>query len=405
MPINAKHCLLLLTLLATPLHQTKAQSHNLCVASPDWGIFVTDYGYADEMVDLRTVQDLNLKGREYLSGEWANAIAYHKGGVPTATTWLEPSFRFPDWPSNSNFTVSSPIQSVGTNVSGFNVYQSVISNPDWEITISSEVIDTHIGIQQGMTPASSAIEIDPPSTSSRYVFQQRLDYKNVSGQTLDNVYIFQLLHSLSALASLYDDRQYPTAGSAAVAVQLDSDYHYDSTLIGKDTSTGSFIDPSPCLPQPANLSVPEPGVFHYDKLALHSRTQPVGYDSGYYGDRGIGDNHIFGKPSTGSHLNIESGSLNNLDLFDPGDADYPNSPYFISTFGATHLGDLWVAAAQQHSLGSVNDDGTVSFTYLLSLHSQTVDLRAKGVVPLLPAPAQAALALILLLTALRQLRR
>ncbi len=403
MPAKSLSGLLLLALLACPGKLVWAQSNNLCVASPDWGIFVTDYGYADTMVDLRTVHDLNLQGREYLSGEWANAIAYRKGAAEIDPLWLEPDFLFPDWTTNSNFSVVSAIQSVATNSDGFDIYRSVISNGDWEVTINTEVIDTQTGLQQGMTSASAAAIVDPPVTSSRYVLSQQLVYRNTSGQTLDDVNIYQLLHSLAALVSLYDDRLYPSSGTSPTAtVLLDNAFRYDTTLIGKDSATSSFIDPSPCLSQPANLAIPEPGVFHYDKLSLQTRVQPMQFDSHYYGDQGIGDNHIFGKPSTGSHLHVEAGALNNLDFFDPGDIDYPNNPYFASTFGATDVGDLWVAGAQRHALGSIASGASVSFTYILSLHTQTVDLRPRAVVPILPTPALALLALALLAISLQQ---
>ena len=130
--------------------------------------------------------------------------------------------------------------------------------------------------------------------------------------------------------------------------------------------------------------------------------QPASFDAHYYGDQGIGDNHIFGKPSIGTHINIETTALNNLDFFDPGDADYPNHPYFASSFGATDLGDLWIAAAQQHSMGSVSDGANITFTYILSLHTQTVDLRPRAVVPMMPAPALALLAIALVATGLRR---
>ena len=66
-----------------------AQSNSQCVANPDWGIFVTDFGYADTMVDLRQLDTLDLRGREYLSGEWAQAVGYSKSAVNQGPIWLE----------------------------------------------------------------------------------------------------------------------------------------------------------------------------------------------------------------------------------------------------------------------------------------------------------------------------
>ncbi len=392
-----KHCTLsgLLLLFSSISY---AQSNNTCIASPDWGIFVTDYGYADTMVDLRVEEDLNFKGREYLSGEWGHAIAYNKSASSVSPTWLEPAFLFPDWTTNSNFSVISPIASAGTNSTGQTIYQSIIANGDIEITIQSEVIDTRSGIQQGMTPASAVVSSEAAVSSSRYLLQQTYSYKNISGETLSDIKVFQLLHSLSALVALYDDRIYPGITSSAGPLGFDASHHFDSTLVGKDTDAGSFIDPAPCLDAPISLQAPAENVFHYDRLTLHSSTAPSHIDNFYFGDQGAGDNHIFGKPVFGSHINIEAGNLNDWDFFDPGDSDYPNSPYFASSFGETTVADVWVATAQQHDLGSLTNGQSLIFSYLLSLTSTTVDLREKGRVPI---PAVVPLILLVLFSAMR----
>lgn len=371
-----------------------AQSNNSCIASPEWGIFVTDYGYADTMVDLRTIEDLNFTGREYLSGEWGHAVGYTKASVVSSPLWLEPDFLFPDWQTNSNFTVSSAITLIGVNVDGLPTYQSVINNGDLEITITSQVIDTVTGIRQGMNAASASTTIEPTLSSGRYMLQQTYDYKNISGTTLTDITIFQMLHSLSALVALYDDRIYPGAETAAGPFGLDASHHYDSTLIGKDAESGSFIDPSPCLTEPASAQLPSEYVFHYDRLTMHTQTAPSHIDNFYFGDEGIGDNHIFGKPSIGTHINIETNSLNDNDFFDPGDIDYPNTPYFASNFGPSTLGDLWVATAQQHELGDLLDGQSTSFNYLLSLKTDSKDLRPKNNVPI-PVPTLVILFLLL----------
>lgn len=387
-------CLLMLLLSSTGF----AQSNNTCIASPEWGIFITDYGYADTMVDLRVEEDLNFKGREYLSGEWGHAIAYNKSASSIGPTWLEPAFLFPEWTTNSNFTVVSPIATVGTNSTGQTIYQSMIANSDIEITIQSEVIDTRSGIQQGMTPASAAISSEAAVSSSRYLLRQTYSYQNISGETLSDIKVFQMLHSLSALVALYDDRIYPGISSSAGPLGFDASHHFDSTLVGKDTDSGSFIDPAPCLTAPISLQAPAENVFHYDRLTLHSNIAPSHIDNFYFGDQGAGDNHIFGKPVFGSHINIEANSLNDLDFFDPGDSDYPNSPYFASSFGETTVADVWVATAQQHDLGSLTNGQSLSFSYLLSLTSKTVDLREKGRVPI---PAVVPLVLLILFSAIR----
>ena len=386
-------CLLLGISLST---STFAQSNSTCIANADWGIFITDYGYAETMVDLRQVGDLDFRGREYLSGEWANAVAYTKSSVVQGPLWLEPDFLFPDWSTNSNFSVTSAIAMVGTNASGQAIYESVISNGDLEITIRSEMLDTNTsqGIQQGMTAASESA-VEPSSVSSQYVLQQTLTVKNISAVTLTDIKLFQMLHGLFALAAVYDDRVYSGFYESAGPLGLDASHHYDTTVMGDDDEFSSFVNPSSCLPVPISLNVPEPQVSHLDILTLHTAVQPAAYENGYYGDQGIGDNHVFGKPSTGVHLSIESGSLNNVDFFDPGDDDYPPYTGQTPTFGETHVGDVWVAGAQQHNLGSLAVGQSIAMDYLLSVRSITYDERVIEAVPL---PAEFLLLLFLVMT-------
>ena len=86
-------------------HAGSAQTTSLTVANPNWNITLTDFGYSDFLLDNTP----GFEGREYLSGEWGAAVSYSVGGLAVAPTWLEPKFLFPDWPTNSTFSVVSPI--------------------------------------------------------------------------------------------------------------------------------------------------------------------------------------------------------------------------------------------------------------------------------------------------------
>ncbi len=193
---------------------------SMLLANPNWNITLTDYGYSDYLLDNTP----GFEGREYLSGEWASAIAYTKDGVAVPPTWLDPNFLFPDWPTNSNFQIVQGIHLVGANLDGLPIAESVIANSDLEITLRFEMVDTVTGTPMGGTPAgsgSAASSID----SNRYVLNQSFKVRNISGAAITNVQLFQLLHGITAERGVYDNRAY--AGKL-------SPYRYDATLAGID---------------------------------------------------------------------------------------------------------------------------------------------------------------------------
>jgi hypothetical protein len=46
------------------------------VGNPDWKIIISPYGYSDLLLDCRP----EFENREFLSGEWAAAVCFTKGG-------------------------------------------------------------------------------------------------------------------------------------------------------------------------------------------------------------------------------------------------------------------------------------------------------------------------------------
>ena len=82
-----------------------ATGQQLLLSNPHWNITLSDFGYSDYMLDNTP----GFEGREYLSGEWAAAVAYQVSGQPAVTPqWLERYFTFPDWTNNSTFAPSPP---------------------------------------------------------------------------------------------------------------------------------------------------------------------------------------------------------------------------------------------------------------------------------------------------------
>lgn len=370
----------MLLVIALSLFANRLSAADMCLANPDWGIILSDHGYADVLMDLRVVDGVSYKGREYLSGEYAHAVTYVRDGVPIAPIWLEPDFVFPDWTTNSNFTVAAPLAMIGVNGSGLPVFESVIGNADLEIRIISEMVDNGpVGVQNGMTAASEASVVVAPITSNKYVMVQRYEYTNISGVNITSLGIIQMVHGLVSLVSLYDDRAYPPAGPDPFS--FDTVFTHDTTVIGQDGINGSFADPAVCEPG-AVPGTPAPGIEHFDVLTVHTPAPPTTIDSHFYGNRDAGDDHVSGKPSIGTHLNIETGTMNGSDFFDPGDLDYPPDVFITRTYGDTAPDDFWVAGAQAHFIGDLMPNDTLAFDYLLSLQTATVEAPAKLAVPL-----------------------
>ncbi|MBS0657146.1 MAG: hypothetical protein JSR82_02720 [Verrucomicrobia bacterium] len=319
--------LLALLLLLLPL---SAPGQAVTLANPNWNITLTDFGYSDFLLDNTP----GFEGREYLSGEWGAAVAYTVGGNAVAPTWLEPNFSFPNWTTNSNFTVVSPITQTGVNADNLPIAQSVVSNGDLQITLRFEMIDTVVGTPIGVTPASGALSATPLS-SNRYVMKQTATIRNVSGATISGLQFFQLLHGLTSQRGVFDDRAYPgTFGQ----------FRYDATLAGVD-------------PYSAGTSSSSQGLEDY--ISLQALTAPSAFEIGAYGLEGNGvDDHASAKPSDGVHLSIED--------------NWTNAPY--STRRGTEAFQpptRWVAGAQRWELGTLAPNQTATIDLLLAIRTGT----------------------------------
>ena len=330
------------------------------IFNPDWSITLTDFGYSDLLYDQRA----GFEGREYLSGEWGAAVDYSiAGDARPAPTWLEPYFIYPDWTTNSDFAVTSYITGTASEAFGggySTAAMSVISNGDLEITQTYTMIDTGSstpGIAQGLSPASFGGP-GASSLSTRYVMKQEYSIKNVSGQNITDLELFQFLHGLNSEVAIYDDRAY-------TGNPFDT-YQYDTTLRGASVSFGGGGDFG-------EFALVEGDFGEYlfdDVITFHSEVEPVAFGSGYYGINDGTDDHIStGKPSIGVHLDVEADSLNGVDSFDP------SAP------------ELWVSGAQKYSLASLLPGETVSFDVLLSVQT------SQELVSTVPEPSSLALLL------------
>lgn len=311
LPLCRLACALAAAGLATAAHADLTTF----LASPDWDIALSDYGYSDYLGD----QTPTFQGREYLSGEWGAAVGYQRSGAAQRTpTWLEPQFIFPDWTTNSDFQVITPMAQGALNGFGLPTAQSVIGNSDLRITQNIQIVDTRTGIAMG-NAAASAGGLGASLLSNRYVLMQSYTFENVSGSRIDGLQFFQLLHGYNSQAGVYDNRNY--GGAMA-------EYRHDVTLRGRDdvAATGQF-----------------------DYIGFHSKLAPVAVELGHYGLNADGspDDHNVGKPSVGTHLSVEAGALNGNDSFSPA--------------------NRWVAGAQQFALGSLAAGQSVTFDVALSI--------------------------------------
>jgi hypothetical protein len=301
---------------------------SVTLANPHWNITLTDFGYSDFLLDNTP----GFEGREYLSGEWGAAVAYAVTGGPTVTPqWLEPRFIYPDWTTNSTFTVITPLTQTGLNADNLPIGQSVIANAHLEITQRFEMLDTVTGTPMGTQPASAA-GAGSSNSSNRYVMKQTYTVKNIAGAAITNVQLFQLLHGLNSQRGHYDNRLY--TGPLG-------NFQYDTTLAGVDAwATGA-------------------GAGLEDFISFHANTAPTGIEIGYYGIEGNGvDNHSTGKPSDGVHHSIE--------------ANWLTAPY-NSRQGTDYFAppSRWVGGAQRWTLGNLAPGQSVSFDVVLSILTGT----------------------------------
>lgn len=314
----------------SPKAAAQVYSHTTDLVNPNWTIALSDYGYSDYLGDSTP----GFEGREYLSGEWGAAVGYETGGMTVSPTWLERQFIYPDWTTNSNFQVDSPIALTGTNSAGLPIAESVISNGDLEITQRFEMIDTVVGTPMGIKPASAA-GAGSFVSSNRYVLQQTYTVKNITSDPISNLQLFQLLHGLNAQSGVYDNRSYAGPLSA-----FQNDVSLNGIDPGSAGASGSSTD----------------GLKDY--IGFGSSAVPSAFEIGSYGNE-ITDNHGVGKPSDGVHLSIEN--------------NWKDAPYDGRSGTDSYAPALlWVAGAERWNLGTLAPGASSSLAVVLSIRTGTV---------------------------------
>ena len=323
--------LALFTLLVLLIAPAAARAQALTLANPHWNITLTDAGYSDFLLDNTP----GFEGREYLSGEWGGAVGYQLAdSTVVSPRWFERQFSFPDWVTDSDFGVKSPVTQTALNADNLPIAQAILTNAHLEITLRHEMLDTVVGTPMG-TVRASASGAGASILSSRYVLKQTCTVKNISGGPLANVQLFQFIHSLNAQHGVYDAHAY--SGTF-------SNFQYDVTLAGVDPyATGTNSSAS--------------GLEDY--LGFASSVAPDAWEIGAYGIEGNGvDDHCIGKPSDGVHLSIENNWLT------PPLSTRLNRDEFIPA-------QRWVSGAERWTLGALAVNQSASLDILLSLRTGT----------------------------------
>jgi hypothetical protein len=229
------------------------------------------------------------------------------------------------------------------------------------------------------------------------------------------VQLVQFLHGLRSTAAVFDDNDYAEPSvcggvncrdyrydvtmSATARAFVDLDRPFDDVegeparatdvtdlfgfvpgiddaflqgLLGQDEagvdaafqSVGVLLDPTSV----SGIARSDLYVHNVDITTLHSNDAPIGagsaappfgWEIGRYGVQGV-DSHAVGKPSTGVHLSVESGTLNGTEAYGP-DAK-------------------WVGGAEAFALGDLNPGQTVTFDVLLSVYTvQNVVSKPAGI--------------------------
>lgn len=229
---------------------------------------------------------------EMFSGEWAAAIGYDS----LVPIWLEPCFRYPEWRTNSNFSiVEVPDFSTDLDADGIHEGSSLIRNPDLEIRIhyDFQIAPGGVAMGKGLADPGGTYESSDP-----FVFIQTYDIKNTTSRTLQNVSLYQFahMHPANAEGAIVDVGW----DGSAHAAGLYQNYRYDIT--GFATNSG-LTDNTPT------------GSTFRDHVSFSSSVMPAAHGLGTYrghlpGDGGLPSSGGL-KPIQGEHCDIENRTLAN----------------------------------------------------------------------------------------------
>jgi hypothetical protein len=298
----------------------------------------TDFGTYDQPPFVRgdpRDADAPEPIHEMFSGEWAAAVAYDA----MAPVWLEKCFRYPEWKTNSNFTIVDPVQFPGDpDEDGMNEGFSTIENPQLRIRVEYDFENTGTGVAMGKGSADPGEAFE---TSNPFVLHQTYELTNITAAPLTGVSFYKLSHPHPANAETgIVDIGFDDTPHAEGALQ---DYRWD--ISGFATNSG-LVD---------NY---ETGSWFRDHVTVQTNTPPSAWGLGTYrghapGDEGLPETGGM-KPVEGEHCDIENQTLaNETEL----------------------LGDE-VAGSMRFDLGTIEPDQTVAVSFVLAFQSRPAGVPA-----------------------------
>jgi hypothetical protein len=292
---------------------------------PLWYINLNDYGYSDWLIYWHHV---GVYPHEMLSGEWAAAIRYEGIDTWPNAMWLTPYFICPDWITNSNFLVSTPIQYLFPPEES--EVESSIHNDQVRIRIHSKMYcsKTAMGITPG--PGGTAVESDSCFMVQNYWIV------NKTANPINDVMFYQFLHGHPGdrydpvVFGVYDSDFYSIVDPEFPASE---DYHYDIT----QWCDRAFL-----------------GIDYTEYIGFGGIEEPTAYDLWHYRNPNPDNTGPYGcdggRPPDGLHVRVENDAL----------------------AGTISYGPDQTAGAEKWYLGSIPAFDSVLVSVLLSVASDPV---------------------------------
>ncbi len=264
-----------------------------------WSSTLTPSGYSD--LTIRGVapfpkRDPRTPGgpeplHEWLSGEFGIAVLIDGVGP----IWTEPCFRYPEWKTNSDFTITQAIQSIGDpDLDGLDEADSIVANPNLQIktTYDMEIVQSGVAMGRGSL-AGDAFRLSGP-----YALKFTYELMNIGPSTITDLRLYQFaaMHPANSETPIVDI----VYDSALHATGDFQNFRYDLTATAWNSG---LRDNFPT------------GSMFLDHVNVSASMAPSAWGLGSYrghnpGDPGLPLSGGF-KPVVGEHCDIENKALAN----------------------------------------------------------------------------------------------
>jgi len=307
--------------------QMFTNSKTALAAPSDWHVMIgSPYFYGDfdaagysDWIWWGPSPDHNVTAyHEVLSGEYGAALYYNGISTDPNAMWLTDYFKYPDWPTYSNFAVSGipsswddsnnpvpPNQNAQNDAyqptTAYDTGRSILISGDGKIqvTIDYEVVDLGAGNWSPMSIRDSTGQIGFVK-SDRYLFLQTYIIKNLQNDAnITGLELYQMLHSHGA------DDYGPTVNASYTNANYNDPLDEYNPYNPVHTVGNFRYD----FTQWNNINDPNKSywVTHTDWVGFSCTVAPDVYECGDYNSTALGS---YGKPLQGVHIDIEKRNLN-----------------------------------------------------------------------------------------------